>query len=77
MTKEFLVRFDAKLIIDGQIQVKAKSREEAEELAEIILQETLNCEECIVELENGATIREMEVIGTFNGINITDAMLLD
>lgn len=52
MTKEFLVKFDAKLIIDGQIQVKANSEEDAEKLSEIILQETLNCEDCIIELEN-------------------------
>ena len=68
MAKRFLVKFNAKVLINGQIQVEAKSQEEAEELAEMILQETLNSEDCLVELENVTSIREMEVDGTFNGI---------
>ena len=77
MAKTFLVKFNAKVLINGQIQVEATTQEEAEELAEMILQETLNCEDCLVELENDASIREMEVDGTFNGIYIDDAMPLD
>ena len=42
MAKTFLVKFNAKVLINGQIQVEAKTQEEAEELAEMILQETLN-----------------------------------
>lgn len=76
-TNIFLVRFDAKLIINGQIQVEAKTQEEAEGLAEMILQETLNCKDCLVELKNDVSIREMEVEGTFNGINIDDATVLN
>ena len=77
MAKTFLVKFNAKVLINGQIQVEAKTQEEAEELAEMILQETLNSEDCFVELENDASIREMEVLGTFNGIDIDDAILLN
>ncbi len=77
MAKTFLVKFNAKVLINGQIQVEAKTQEEAEELAEMILQETLNSEDCLVELENDVSIREMEVDGTFNGIYIDDAMPLD
>ena len=43
----------------------------------MILQETLNSEDCLVELENDASIREMEVDGTFNGIYIDDAIVLN
>ena len=42
MAKTFLVKFNAKVLINGQIQVEATTQEEAEELAEMILQETLN-----------------------------------
>ena len=77
MAKTFLVKFNAKVLINGQIQVEATSQEEAEELAEMILQETLNSEDCLVELENDASIREMEVDGTFNGIYIDDAIVLN
>ena len=43
----------------------------------MILQETLNREDCLVELENDVSIREMEVEGTFNGIYIDDAKILN
>ena len=33
MANSFLVKFNAQIFIDGQIQVKANSQEEAEELA--------------------------------------------
>ena len=77
MAKTFLVKFNAKVLVNGQIQVEAKSQEEAEELAEMILQETLNSENCLVELENDTSIREMEVDGAFNGIYIDDAIVLN
>ena len=77
MAKTFLVKFNAKVLINGQIQVEATSQEEAEELAEMILQETLNSEDCLVELENDTSIREMEVDGAFNGIYIDDAIVLN
>ena len=77
MAKTFLVKFNAKVLINGQIQVEAKNQEEAEVLAEMILQETLNREDCLVELENDVSIREMEVEGTFNGIYIDDAKILN
>ena len=77
MTKSFLVKFGAKIFIDGQIQVKANSQEEAEELAETLLQETLNQEDCIIELENGATIMAIETADTFSGIDINDSIQLD
>lgn len=77
MTNSFLVKFGAKIFIAGDIQVNANSQEEAEELAEALLQETLNEEYCIVEIENGVTIKSMEVSGKFSGIDITDSMQLD
>ena len=77
MAKTFLVKFNAKVLINGQIQVEATTQEEAEELAEMILQETLNSEDCLVELENDTSIREMEVDGAFNGIYIDDAIVLN
>ena len=77
MANSFLVKFNAQIFIDWQIQVKANSQEEAEELAESLLQEILNQEDCIVELENDVTIKTMEVAGTFSGVDIIDAMQLD
>lgn len=77
MTNSFLVNFGARIFVVGDIQVNANSQAEAEELAEALLQESLNEEYCIVEIENGVTIKSMEVSGTFSGIDITDSMQLD
>lgn len=77
MTNAFLVKFSTRIFIDGQIQVNATSQEEAEEIAQELLQMTLNKEDCIIELENRATIKAMEVSGAFSDIDITDSIQLN
>ena len=79
MTKEFLVNFETRVIIGGNVQVKANSRDEAERLAKQILRRNLNIEDCLIELgkENNnndlITIRDMEIQ---TPINLIDAMIL-
>lgn len=75
--KTFLVRFDAQIIIDGQILLQANSQKEAEKLAKSIIPKVLNKEDCIIELDNNITIRAIEVFGTSYSINITDSMVLE
>ena len=81
VTDEVIEKVKAKMqeIIDKDLPITKvmMTQEEAEELAEMILQETLNSEDCLVELENDTSIREMEVDGTFNGIYIDDAIVLN
>ena len=79
MTKEFLVSFETRVIIGGNVQVKANSRVEAEKIARQILRKNLNIEDCLIELgkENNnndlITIRDMEIQ---TPINLIDAMIL-
>ena len=78
--KTFLIDFEALVDIAGMVQVKAKNKEEANQIAKQIIIKNLEIEDCSIELglennnDDDITIREM---ANPKEINMNEAMQLD
>lgn len=77
--KAFLIRFDAIVNTSGEIQVNADNEKEALRLAKFILLKNLFTEDCLVEMDENLTLREIELLKTLKGegYNITDIIPLN
>lgn len=77
--KAFLIRFDAIVNTSGEIQVNADNEKEALRLAKFILLKNLFTEDCLVEMDENLTLREIELLKILKGegYNITDIIPLN
>lgn len=78
--KTFLIDFEALVDLAGMVQVKAKSKEEAKQIAKQMIMKNLEIEDCSIELglennnDDDVTIREM---ANPKEINMNEPMQLD
>lgn len=78
----YLVRFSANVKLSGTLQINATSESEAQKLAKSILRQSLNSEDCLIELDsendnNNITVLEMGLLPSITALDIHDAMPLD
>ena len=76
------VRFSANVKLSGDLQINATSESDAQNLARSILRQSLNSEDCLIELDsendnNNITVLEIGVLPNITDLNINDAMPLE
>lgn len=76
------VRFSANVKLSGDLQINATSESDAQNLARSILRQSLNSEDCLIELDsendnNNITVLEMELLPNITALNIHDAISLE